>query len=314
MDFNDVSECLNGDRFGLFFLAGVDDGAGTQGHNLLTIHAAQGAISPENDVCIRKCLSKLDTTYEVQIRTHAPDELYSPDSLEAFARLFEHDHIVSDPTGAFSRVNELTDLAYKIRAQFGSAVDRIVWQAETSRLYVQLNKGDDAGLKERLVKELKLLEADMAGNDLATIVAAIEVCSTTPDGKCTAVDIASVRVSPQIVVSNKKRGFARVLARISGIAALIGFGAVSAAGAATPAISKPDYANMPGITALVGLTTLGENSYGLRNPYQAVGGLRLYFGDAGTQMASAFSPSRLLSPDFDASVGDDRPVPVLYSS
>ena len=146
-------------------------------------------------------------------------------------------------------------------------------------------------------------------------IASVQVCTETPAGKCTPVDIKSCRTKVVYSAHPTKHGFGRLLARLSKIAVIIGLGSVSAANAGTPDIDKIDQSNMSGITALVGLTTLGENSFGLRNRYQAMGGLRLYFGDAGALMVSTLNDKPSGNNVADESQPEtDKPVQVAYAS
>lgn len=314
MELNRVCDCLNDANCGLFFLAGIDKCKNRSGSQRLTIHAARGAITAENEEYIRQCLGALGADIELRIRIHSPQELYRPDCLESFAKLFEHDQIISDPTGAFARVSKLTGLANAIRTQFPNIVERILWQSETSKLIVQLcNQDGPATTNTQLANDVETHLATIADQELQKTVTAAQVIFTPPEGKCTAIDTGSARKAAPVQEPAKKRGIGRLLARFASIAALIGFGAVSTASAKTPMAPHHDQLNMPGITALVGLTTLGENSYGLRNPYQAVGGLRLYFGDAGITMASAFSPPRPHLNDEDGPE-TQQTVPVVYGS
>ena len=289
--FDQIRKCLNDERCGLYLLAAVDADAPGGKDGTLTVHAARGAITRENMDFINSSLSRLAPRLDVRICCHTPEELHSQDSLERFARLFKHEKIISDPTGSFARVSKLIQLAKQIRTEFGQAIGRILWQAEERKLFVLLSAGCTVHSQKEtpLDRQIRSLVDEKTDSDLHNAIDSVQVCSETPAGKCTPVDIRSCR--SQVVHSTPaiRRGFGRLLARLSKIAVIIGLGSVSTAHAGTPDIDKIDQSNMSGITALVGLTTLGENSFGLRNRYQAMGGLRLYFGDAGALVVSTLS-------------------------
>jgi hypothetical protein len=264
------------------------------GLGVLTVHAAQGTISRDHEDFIRTSLAALDPDLEVRIRHHSPRDLYAPDNLESFAKLFEHDHIVADPTGAFTRVSNLSKLARLIRARLAGSIEQILWKAEASALVVVTSSvaGGDTELPEgldRLRDQVKSLVDNHVCPDLKRAIRSVQLFDEAPPGRHTPVDSASCPkpTDGARAVPARRRLHSGILARISGIAALIGLGALSAANASTAASPEDARSLMPGITGLVGLTTLGENSYGVRNRYQAVGGLRLYFGDTGLLMLSA---------------------------
>jgi hypothetical protein len=112
-----MMERLGDERCGLYFLAGVDTKTVNR-PGMLIIHAAQGgAITREHEHFIETAFGgEIDPDLEVRICYHSSRDLYAPDSLESFAKLFEHDHIVADPTGAFARVSKL--LRVRLRMHF----------------------------------------------------------------------------------------------------------------------------------------------------------------------------------------------------
>lgn len=291
MGYSRLAERLADEGCGLYFLAGLDTNGAGDGPDVLTVHATEGAIGEGHQRFIADRIAESHPDIEVRIHFHSTQALYEPDSLEGFARLFEHDHIVADPTGAFARVSGLLKLARLIRAEVGHAIERLLWQADISSLVVvtrpldpdmpAVEKRESA---DRLRAEITSLIESHACPELKEAVRSVRVCDAPPPGRFTA--IHSV---PRAVAPPRKRRVAGLLGRIPWIAALIGLGTFSAANARTP-VTAEDGLPLPGITGLVGLTTLGENSYGLRNRYQAMGGLRLYFGDTGVLMRSSFRP------------------------
>lgn len=307
MKIDQLKQRLEDERCGLFILAGYDATQGRGG--VLTVHAYRDALSPENRAHIESTVSEVDPGAAVRFRAHSSGDLHLPGSLEAFAQLFDHEHIVSDPTGAFGRVTELLRLARQIRSDL-PAVQSILWQPHASALVVV---AQDAGTGDSATREaaVRSLIDTTAGDDLRKTIRSVSVEPTMPAGRYTPVDALS-RPAPK-----PRSRLAGVLARASGIAALIGLGTMTAAHAATPRADMDDDALMPGLIALVDLTTLGENAYGGRNQFQAVGGLRLYFGASGLLKASAFRPGGELDMIFTVpdGIGEDAtpetvPMPV----
>lgn len=290
MDYSQVTNTLMDERCGLYFLAGVDAPQSEASAGIVTIHAAEGTLNQTHRRFIKDTFAARHPDYGVQLRFHSSRDLHAPDSLERFAGRFRHDHIVSDPTGAFARVSKLLELAGWIRTAFGPDVDRILWQADHSTLVVLATSATHVGSASAQEQDLAplrrglqaLIEAK-APADLKKAIRSVQVSEMVPPGRHTQID-----GSPPVALI-QKRSVTGMLARLSGIAALIGLGTISAAAANAPAAVEEDQNLMPGITGLIGLTTLGENSYGLRNRYQAVGGLRLYFGKNGALMAPVAS-------------------------
>lgn len=280
MKLDKLKQRLKDERCGLFILAGYDEPEGQGG--ILTVHAFRDALSAENRAHIESSVSELDPGIGIRFRAHSSGDLHSPGSLEAFAELFDHEHIVSDPTGAFGRVTELLRLARRIRSDL-APVRSILWQPHASALVVVARDGGP-GECAALEAAVRSLIDTTAGDDLRKTIRSVSAEATMPAGRYTPVDALS-RPAPKTTSR-----LAGLLARASGIAALIGIGTMTAAHAATPPADMEDDALMPGLIALVDLTTLGENAYGGRNHFQAVGGLRLYFGASGLLRASAFRP------------------------
>ncbi|WP_136659148.1 hypothetical protein [Nitratireductor sp. XY-223] len=307
MDFCHLSETLGDERCGLYFLAGMDLNPAAAGTGVVTIHAAEGALNNGHQDFIESVFAAQFRDYDVRFRFHSSEELHCPDSLESFARSFRHDHIVSDPTGAFTRVAKLLELVRDIRAELGSSVDRILWRSETSALVVlatgfqvgETGTAEDDRLNF-LHDQVSSLIRDRAAADLKKAIRSVHVNTEMPAGRYTHVD------EGHRAAQDKSTGLTGMFARISGIAALIGLGTISAASASVPALVEDDGSLTPGVAALVGLTTLGENSYGLRNHYQAVGGLRLYFGKTDGSIETGLLPG---APGSDEIALTDTPSP-----
>lgn len=292
MELERLKEILRDERSGLFILAGMDGDA--QSRAVLTVHAWAGALSAENRHFIETGAASVDAAMAVRFRQHSSEDLNSPDSLESFAGLFAHDEIVADPTGAFGRMSSLVLLARRIRVEHGGDVRSILWRSNASALVVVAPAvADRTGLETAIRALIDRPECAC----LRSSIRSVGVESAAPSGRFTPVDGLSRPARPA------PSRLAGLLARVSGMAALVGLGAMSAAQAATPPADLDDIVLTPGITALVDLTTLGENAHGGRNRFQAIGGLRLYFGGSGTLVASAAGDIGIGAPQGDDLAG-----------
>jgi len=297
------------DRCGLYFLAAMDAG-------VVTIHAAQGALNRDREDAIRAIVAQCDPGLDVRIRLHSREELHAPDSLGSFAGRFHHAQILVDPTGAFDRVSKLLALAKLIRAEFGRSAGRILWGADAAGLVVLAAPREGESI-DALRERLAALVDRRACPELRKVIRSVKLCEEMPAGRYTPVDALSVE--------RPRTGFARLLLRVSGLAALVGLGTISAVHARIPPEEGGARVALPAITGLVGLTTLGETAHGARNRYQAAGGLKLYFGDAGgvllaalggqvplpETMPTAATPQGALPP---ATEPDPKPLRVAASS
>ncbi len=290
MDIRGLAVKLRAEEGGLFFLAGLDADRSEGEHATLTIHAAEGTVNPEYEESLKKAVAESDPDMGFRLCLHNSEELYAPDSLEAFARLFRHDHIVADPTGAFTRVPELVELAQTVSESLGLAVRQTLWQAEFSTMAFVVDPSvadhtlaGESAVPEAVRDAIEQLVDEYAGPDLRKAIRIVRVTTQVPAGKYVPIDNLSAPPKPA-----EAGGFFKPAGIVAALAAFIGFGLVPAAAATSPIDDRHVFA--PGITALAGLTTLGENSLGNRNHYQAVGGLRLYFGEAGVAIVAAYGP------------------------
>ena len=287
MDIHRLGAEISDERCGLYFLAGLDMRPGRKRTATLTVHAARGVLTEENQAAIRSAVAAHDRQIGLRISLHSADEIYAPRSLECLARRFRHRQIVIDPTGTFGRVEKLLALAADIRSEFGSSVSRILWQADSAALVVvaDLRQADLDGMRARL----ESLVGRSVCDDLRRAMRCVRLCAEIPAGRYMPVDAASV---PVRAAGLKMAG---TFLRASGLAALVGFGSLSAVAAHPFGDARDESRQTPGVAALASLTTLGENAYGTRNRYQALGGLRLYFGAPGGE-AGVMSSARMAPP------------------
>lgn len=283
MQNSELKLTLQDEHCGLFFLAGWDAGLSDDHDGIVTVHAVDGTLTSAQQEFITEAFVARHPRHHVRLKLHSCEHLRDADSLEALARWFQHDEILTDPTGSFARIFDLLKLARLMRTEFSETVERILWQADMSTLViVPKQTGAD---HDSLLAALRDLTESSAGDDLRRVLRSVRISATAPKTSFTPVDGVSVirREKPA-----RKTG---IVARISGLVALIGLGTMSMANAAVP--FEDDPADMPAITGLIGLTSLGENSYGMRNRFRAVGGLRLYFGETGILLASTLTPKQI---------------------
>ena len=279
----EISQVLRNERCGLFFLAGLDR---NNKHRTLTVHTAKGNLSEENERFIRARFGEFDADLSVVIRHHAFKNLFEPRCLEHFIGTFSHDEIVCDPTGAFSRADDLLSLASRMRSEFGHWLKKLLWQSETGSLLLVLDPaaGKDPVVNPAMVKRLETTAWNVfesgANSDLSKVLNTISVVTEVPAGSHTPVDASSIDTH------KKRKSLGGVIAKVSGIAGMIGLGSAALANAHLPESHETGTA-LPGISALNGLTSLGENALGQRNMFQALGGLRLYFGNSDPELMAA---------------------------
>lgn len=285
MNISELAHALSDERCGLYFLAGLDGGTSGDSARIVTVHLAERTVDPDQVRFIEDAVRRIDPGLDVSIVSHSTGELHAPDSLESFAGLFYHDRILADPTGAFARGSELLALARGMRAELGGSLNRILWRAEDAALIVvaaasathAAPSGKPAVLDDWSDNVRAIVDWSVSA-DLKRVIRSVRIVAEVPSGRYVPVDKASV-------VAPVRRGNpVGILARIASVAAMLGLGTVAAAAGTG---TDDGQLQAPGITALAGLTTLGENSVGVRNHYQAVGGLRLYFGETGLLLASA---------------------------
>lgn len=283
MHTSEFSLTLCDQRCGLFFLAGLDK------HNdrrTLTVHAANGNLSEDNERFIRARFGELDADLRVVIRHHAFKNLFEPKCLEHFIGTFSHDKIVCDPTGAFSRADDLLNLASTMHSEFGHWLKKLLWQSDTGTLLLVLDPAASNApfVNPAMVKRIETTAWDLfergTNTDLSRVLNAISVVAEAPAGSHTPVDASSID-TPKTAKS-----LVWMMAKVSGLAGMIGLGSAVIANAHLPANHETGTA-LPGISALNGLTSLGENALGQRNMFQALGGLRLYFGNSDPELMAA---------------------------
>jgi len=313
MSLQRLSEELADERCGLYFLAGLDLETSNESRGLLTIHVADGAINQTQEQFIRSIVETAEPELAVNVKYHSARELHAPDSLESFVRLFQHEDIIADPTGAFCRAPGLLELAQSLRAELGNLVSRILWQAEYSTLVViadslgtEFAPSGQRIVSSELQDSINQVVDRFASPDLRRMIRTVRATTQAPSSSYVPVDALSVRAPVQIP---KPAG---LMARLAGITALIGIGMFSTANAATVPVAVPDQSAAPGILALSGLTSLGENALGVRNHYRAVGGLRLYFRESASLLSPIFGTGNDLG---TAETGErTEPMRIAYGS
>jgi hypothetical protein len=276
-----ISQILHNERSGIFLLAGLDNGRFSQSE-ILTVHAINDTLSVECEQFIINQIKLIDASLRVKFRRYAFKNLYNTKSLEHLVKQFNHEEILYDPTGVFSRSAELIHIARVLREEFGNCLSSILWQSTTGKIQLVF-KGNLLGSTSGFLQSIEQLEQDAiqtfqqhSSSSLLKAVVEIKANMEIPIGAYTPVDALSFRA----VMKNDNP--LNALWKVSGIAAAIGLGSVVAASASiSPAVqpeAKP--VMLPGVSAFPGLTTLGENAFGINNAYRSMGGLKLYFGNS----------------------------------
>lgn len=283
MHSSELYQVLREEKCGLFFLAGLDK---QFKRRTLTVHTATGNLSEENERFIRARFGGLDAELNVVIRHHAFKNLFEPRCLEHFIGAFSHDEIICDPTGAFSRAEDLLRLASRMRLEFGHWLEKLLWQSETGTLLLILNPiaSNAPIVNPAMAKRLEATAWNIfesgTRSDLSKVLNTISVATEVPTGSHTPVDASSIDIP------KTGKSLVGMMAKVSGIAGMIGLGSAAFANAHLPASHESSTA-LPGISALNGLTSLGENALGQRNMFQSLGGLRLYFGNSDPELMAA---------------------------
>ncbi|WP_421851410.1 hypothetical protein [Oricola sp.] len=276
----ELAEKLQDERCGLFFLAGLDDDG--RGGKLLTIHAAQGLLNSDQECYLRSAAVTVDPALDVRVVRHTKKALNAPKSLESFVRRFQSRTILLDPTGVFDRASRLLRLVLSMDKSQRQAFTSVLWQADESALLFVKSAGvTDDEYVDALLVPVRTAIANESDDCLSRAVLSVRAVSSVPAGTYTPVDDLSA------VAGRTGTGLLKSAVRaLTAAAALIGVGSATLAHASLPNDKTDRFTFTPGIEAISGLTTLGENAFGARNHFRAVGGLRLYFGDSELFLAS----------------------------
>lgn len=270
-----VSALLSDRRFGRFFLAAMDNGSSLR-RSAVTIHASDETLSVEQERALGIAVREADIHVRVRVKRYSLERLATPKSIEKFYEPFRHDAILSDPTGAFLRAKELLTLTADLRRQFGKTIEKIFWRAETGELLLVVDAATASSDEDRSAEILLNAEAILSGRTDQSIrryVKKIDVVRRQPSGRLTPVDELSVTDTSAFAEKLSVAG------KIASAAALLGIGGMMPAQARSLPNEEP-YIVMPGISALPGLTNLGEDAFGTTVLPRAFGGLRIYFGNS----------------------------------
>lgn len=280
---------------GLYFLVGVDHVG--EDWQLITVHSSPMGVNPAQKKYLTEEFSKRYSNVEVRVNYHSWDALSAPKSLESFTKLFQHDEIVKDPTESFAKAKELVNITKKLRLRFHKYIKGIFWQSETGTLIVAQDCKSDGSLSgdistEKLQLVVNYILEHSSRSGLKHLVRNVKLVDDISFGKYTPIDIlsepaaVSVPKTVPVDVSNRVKKKHRLWAKIGSLSAIIGLGALTSVNAhaisnlpADEHIEEPEK-HLPGVSALTGLTSLGESAFGRWNYYRAVGGMRLFLGES----------------------------------
>jgi len=301
VDQNRLIEALDRTEAGLYFLACLDKGH-NESTDVLTIHALAGILSAAEKAYLAGAVDFNAPGLNLQIVEHQAFELREARSLEALANTFVHDRIIADPTGAFSRLNVLLLLVKSIRTAFPEAFAAILWETNAASLILVPSTAQQSPR----IDEIKAQVEQMTSRSgLTGIPTAVLYGSGYGSGSYTLVDERfSPKREPEMPKGSKPD---RPWLRLAASAVALGFGTMATAAVAPNAGHMERNQALPGIVALVDLTTLGDSAFGTRNPHKAASGLRLFLGEALTKLHEEIETQDLLGRPKKMSVGAPEP-------
>lgn len=251
-----------------FFLAGLDYFVFAR-KPTLSLHFVGGQVSTSDQDILDRAVKTAFPQVRLIFKEHQGRALNQPNNLKSFSNLFKHQHIVCDPTGAFERLHTLLRVNDALALQF-PALDHMLWEPDTRSFVAVVDDAKAIGIIEARAK--RLLRRHLS-QGYALTVRNVTATLKPPQGRY-------VLVCPASVENKLSSGSSLPMrARMAGMAALFSLGSVSSTYAMPSTIIDQQRQLEPGVSALLGLTTLGEKASGHRNPLQALGGLRLYFGN-----------------------------------
>lgn len=276
MNIVDLIEALGQTDAGLFFLAGLDAGKNAD-PGIVTIHACVGTLADAEKDYLARAVGLYAHGHELHVIEHEAEWLDQAQSLDALAAKFAHDQIIADPTGSFARITALLGLVRQIRKEFAEAFGAILWEPQAASLVLVPHEAAHDHLDEvrRRIDDMIATGADGA---LDGVINAVEMGPERSGRSYTPVDE---------LPAEKPRRLARpvavktlLLKRLVSMATMVGLGTMASAAVPPQGDMDGGAKHLPGVAALIDLTTLGESAFGTRNPYKAAGGLRLFFGES----------------------------------
>jgi hypothetical protein len=282
----EICNCLTTSGTGPFFLAVLDNRGSVDNANVI-IHAFEGALTDKHKNAIERELLTYDAAIQVKFQIYHSDKLLDSRSLREFADLFQHQEVLLDPTGAYERINAVLKIAQNLRGQFDTAVKDLYWET-TARNLVVVAPRANAKTRNEILLAAESIAAETLGSNWVGFVQSVEVTCFVPAREL--IQIEKPRLISRLAVLWPRRRmfsprFSPILKAI-GLASIVG---VSTAAASVDTSGKTRLELKPGVSALVDMTTLGQNAYGTNNLYRAMGGLRLYLADAAPLISPFFT-------------------------
>lgn len=219
-------------KFGRPFLIALDKSETT--NPVLTIHASHASMSKRQARLLKAELAGNSQYSSLELKRYSIKTLEQPNSVEAFLAPFQHEQIILDPTGAFTRSEKLVGFAAEVRNLCSEQIRKVLWHNQNATLNVVFDRSvfpDDrtARTRELVSCERKIRAALLRafGAETASFVKSMELGFSEPASGTTPVDILSSR---RPVHTAQTAGPARkVGAILSAVAATLSIGALSAA-------------------------------------------------------------------------------------
>src|SRR4051794_23067827 len=118
------------------FAAGLDNSK----RPLLTVYTAFPGSRRKLEAEIAGCLLRAGANPKLRLKVREETTLEQAASLEELLQRFQHDRIVYDPLGWFSRAGHYVQFAAKLRAQIGGKLTGIYLEPVRRTVYVVLDR------------------------------------------------------------------------------------------------------------------------------------------------------------------------------
>jgi hypothetical protein len=219
------------------FAAGLDGGKQKQ----LTVYTAFPGSRRKLETEISAVLLKAGADPKLRLKVREETTLEQPASLEELLRRFQHDRIVYDPLGWFTRAGHYVRFAAKLRAQIGGKLTGIYLEPVRRTVYLVLDRSRI--LHGQIVKIAELREIENAARDglaeafsgfALRALPSLRLGLSFPSVPLVPIDAASA--PPK----RRAAGLRAAIGVAASLAAVIGFSYPGSARAEGPAVSAPN--------------------------------------------------------------------------
>jgi hypothetical protein len=219
------------------FAAGLDNSA----RPLLTVYTAFPGSKRKLEGEIAVSLLKAGLNPKLRLKVREETAFEEPASLEGLLQRFQHDRIVYDPLGWFSRAGHYVRFAAKLRAQIGGKLTGIYLEPVRRTVYLVLDRSRI--LHGQIVKIAELREIENAARDglaeafsgfALRALPSLRLGLSFPSVPLVPIDAASA--PPK----RRAAGLRAAIGVAASLAAVIGFSYPGSARAEGPAVSAPN--------------------------------------------------------------------------